>query len=94
VRILTILEAAELLHIHRDTAYRYVREGKSPAVKVGRNWRVLQEVLEEWLRERSGRTVEGRPETKPRKMEEPEIREALTADAHFEHAGLGFERVP
>jgi len=27
-------------------------------------------------------------------MEELRIREALTADAHFEHVGLGFTRVP
>lgn len=85
MKILTILEVAELLQIHRDTAYRYVREGKIPAVKVGRSWRVLQEVLEEWLLERSGWAVEVRPKAKPQKKAKNPLIEGL---GMFEHGGL------
>ncbi|MBI3989793.1 MAG: helix-turn-helix domain-containing protein [candidate division NC10 bacterium] len=85
MKILTILEVAELLQIHRDTAYRYVRAGKLPAVKVGRSWRVLQEVLEEWLRERSGRGAESRPKAKPQKKAKNPLIAGL---GMFEHGGL------
>ncbi|MFN3476403.1 MAG: helix-turn-helix domain-containing protein [Candidatus Methylomirabilales bacterium] len=85
MKILTILEVAKLLQIHRDTAYRYMREGKIPAVKVGRTWRVLQEVLEEWLRERSGRAVEGWPKAKSQKKTKNPLIEGL---GMFEHGGL------
>jgi len=85
MKVLTILEVAKLLQIHRDTAYRYVREGKIPAVKVGRSWRVLQEVLEEWLRERSGQAVEARPKAKPQKKAKNPLIAGLGT---FEHGGL------
>ena len=40
--VLTLNEAAELLGVHYMTAYRYVRLGLLPAVKVGGTWQVTQ----------------------------------------------------
>lgn len=85
MEILTILEVAKLLQIHRDTAYRYVREGKIPAVKIGRSWRVLQEALEAWLRERSDRTGEVRSKMRPQKKVKNPLIEGL---GMFEHGSL------
>ncbi len=44
--VLTLNEAAELLGVHYMTAYRYVRLGLLPAVKVGGTWQVAQADLE------------------------------------------------
>ncbi len=55
MKMLTIEEAAKFLRIDVQTAYRYAREAKIPAIRVGRNWRVLQETLEAWLREKAGK---------------------------------------
>ena len=85
MRILTIPEVAELLQIHPDTAYRYVRERKIPAVRVGRNWRVLEEDIERWLRERSGKAGGAWPEAMRRKKGKNPLIEGL---GMFEHGGL------
>lgn len=55
MKMLTIEEAAKFLRIDVQTAYRYAREAKIPAIRVGRNWRVLQETLEAWLKEKAGK---------------------------------------
>lgn len=44
-RMLTIEEAAAVLHIHKNTAYRMVWQGKLPAVKVFSTWRIPEEAL-------------------------------------------------
>ena len=49
--LMTIEEVAEYLRFHPSTVYRLVRQGVLPAVKVGKQWRVNREALEEWLRE-------------------------------------------
>ncbi|MBI5376330.1 MAG: helix-turn-helix domain-containing protein [Candidatus Schekmanbacteria bacterium] len=57
MKILTIPEVAKLLQINMHTAYRYAKEGKIPAVRIGGSWRVREEILEQWLKERSGNTT-------------------------------------
>ena len=46
---LTVAEAAELLRIAERTAYKLVREGRLPAVKVGNQWRIERSALEAWI---------------------------------------------
>lgn len=41
-----LLDVAELLDVHYMTVYRYVRQGKLPATKVGRSWFVKSSDLE------------------------------------------------
>lgn len=41
-----LLDVAELLDVHYMTVYRYVRQGKLPATKVGRSWFVKPSDLE------------------------------------------------
>lgn len=36
----TVEQISELLHIHPKTIQRYIREGKLPASKIGKGWRV------------------------------------------------------
>lgn len=52
-RIMTLEQAAEFLQIDADTLRVLVRQGKVPGAKVGRQWRLEEGLLREWLRERS-----------------------------------------
>jgi excisionase family DNA binding protein len=49
--LLTLEEAAALLRVSPNTVYKMCREGKIPAAKVGRQWRILETELANWLRE-------------------------------------------
>lgn len=49
LKVYTLEEIAELLHITRRTLYSYVKEGKLKGVKVGKYWRVTEKNLEEFL---------------------------------------------
>ena len=57
MKILTIQEASSMLKINQHTTYRYAKEGTIPAIRVGRNWRFLEEVLEEWLTRKAGKDL-------------------------------------
>ncbi len=46
----TLAEIAEQLQITRRTLYSWVKEGKLPAVKLGRQWRVSEEALADFLK--------------------------------------------
>jgi len=43
--LLTPLQVAERLCVHRDTVYEMLRRGQIPAIKVGKQWRVAEEDL-------------------------------------------------
>lgn len=47
---LTIDEVADLLHLHRDTVRRMLREGRLPGTKVGRAWRIARQALDAYVR--------------------------------------------
>jgi excisionase family DNA binding protein len=52
-RVLTLQQAADFLQIDVNTLRVLVRHGKVPGAKVGRQWRLEEGLLREWLRERS-----------------------------------------
>jgi excisionase family DNA binding protein len=47
--IMTVAQVAEYLQISEMTTYKLVQEGKIPAFKVGRHWRVKKEDLSEFI---------------------------------------------
>lgn len=49
LKVYTIDEIAELLHITRRTLYAYLKTGKLKAIKVGKYWRVTEENLKDFL---------------------------------------------
>jgi excisionase family DNA binding protein len=51
--IMTIAEVAAYLGLHELTVRRLAREGAIPALKLGRQWRVKRDLLEEWIEKRS-----------------------------------------
>lgn len=49
IKIYTLEEIGEILHITRRTLYSYVKSGKLKAVKIGKCWRVSENHLKEFL---------------------------------------------
>ena len=48
-KLMTMAEASELLSLSRTTIWRYVSEGKIPAVKFGRSVRIPRDGIEEYV---------------------------------------------
>jgi len=48
-RLLTIEEVSKILRLDASSVRRLCREGKLPALRVGRGWRFRQGRLWEWL---------------------------------------------
>ena len=51
--LMGVREAARLLGIGRDSAYALIREGRLPAVRIGRRILVPRAALERWVEESS-----------------------------------------
>lgn len=49
LKVYTIDEVVDLLHVTKRSIYSYIKNGKLKAVKVGKYWRVTQENLEGFL---------------------------------------------
>jgi len=52
-QLMTIKEVADFLRISTISAYSWVRDGKLPAIRIGKEWRVRSRDLDEWLEVRS-----------------------------------------
>ena len=53
--VLTVKEAAEQLRTSRQQVRKMLQSGELPAVKVGREWRILRESIHLFLHKGSGR---------------------------------------
>ncbi len=65
MKLLTTKEAAERLHLHRKTVETYFRTGYIKALKVGKNWRVPEEELESFVKQKLGATQLSPKEREP-----------------------------
>lgn len=48
-KMLTVEDAAAALHLTAQTVWRYVREGKIPASKIGRRYLIPEDAIEAML---------------------------------------------
>jgi excisionase family DNA binding protein len=48
-RLLTVAEVATVIRVSRMTVYRLIRRGQLKAIRVGRNYRVREDDLGEYL---------------------------------------------
>ncbi len=48
-RLLTVPEVATVMRVSRMTVYRLIRRGQLKAIRVGRNYRVREQDLNEYL---------------------------------------------
>ena len=51
--LLTVSEVAAAMRVSNMTVYRLIKGGELPAVRVGKNYRIREDDLERFLRERS-----------------------------------------
>ncbi|MDQ1725395.1 MAG: hypothetical protein QOG52_2423 [Frankiaceae bacterium] len=51
VRFLTVAEVAAVMRVSKMTVYRLVHSGELPAVRVGRSFRVLDQAVQDYLRD-------------------------------------------
>ncbi len=51
-QLLTLPEAAQLLHVSIRTVHRMIHKNDLPAFKVGGQWRLRQSQLEQWIQRR------------------------------------------
>lgn len=64
--VLTVAQVAEYLQLNRLTVYRYIREGRIPAFRLGKLYRVLQSDVDRFLEsQRVRRGGEVRPTVPP-----------------------------
>lgn len=47
--LLTVAQVAEYLQLNRMTVYKYIREGRIPASRIGKSYRVRRQDLEAFL---------------------------------------------
>ena len=59
--LLEAAEVADYLGVGQVTIYRWCRERRLPCIKIGKNWRIRREALDDFLRqgEEQNRTLEG-----------------------------------
>jgi len=48
-KLYNALEVAQILKLNKDTILRFIREGKIKAVKVGREYRIREAILKDFL---------------------------------------------
>ncbi|MDO8602558.1 MAG: helix-turn-helix domain-containing protein [Candidatus Omnitrophota bacterium] len=50
-QVMTVKEIAEYLGVHPMTIYKYVKDGKIPAFKIGTSWRIRRDSIKKWMDE-------------------------------------------
>ena len=60
--IMTVEQVAKYLSFHPLTVRRLARDGEIPALKIGSQWRVRKELLDQWIVEQSEMNVAGASE--------------------------------
>ncbi|NUO19030.1 helix-turn-helix domain-containing protein [bacterium] len=60
----TTAEAAKLLKVSRSTVRVLAREGRLPAIRVGKQWRIPYEAPELWLYRQKQATIRGKASSK------------------------------
>ena len=56
IKLLTLSQAANILKVSKRTLLRMIQNGNFPAFQVGKQWRVLESRLENWV-EQNGSVV-------------------------------------
>jgi excisionase family DNA binding protein len=51
IQFLTVSELSDYLHVTKTTIYRMLREGKLPGFRIGSDWRLNVDAIEQWQRD-------------------------------------------
>jgi len=49
IKVYTVKKIKEILHVTPRTIYNYITQGQLKAVKLGREWRVTEDALKDFL---------------------------------------------
>lgn len=49
IKVYTVKKIKEILHVSQRTIYNYITQGQLKAVKLGREWRVTEDALKDFL---------------------------------------------
>ncbi len=49
-RVLTVHDIAVYLRLSEAKVYKLAKEGRLPALRVGRSWRFRKDLVDEWMR--------------------------------------------
>jgi excisionase family DNA binding protein len=52
-RLLTVAEVAAIMRVSNMTVYRLIKNGDLPALRVGKNYRIRESDVDDYLSERS-----------------------------------------
>jgi len=52
-RLMTIREIADYLRLSKVTVYKMTRQGKIPALKIGKQWRYNKSEIDSWVKQKS-----------------------------------------
>lgn len=60
-KVMTLRDVADYLGVHSSTVYKYAREGRIPAFKIGSDWRFSKKHIDKWIDEKmsSGESEKG-----------------------------------
>ncbi|NQT75774.1 MAG: helix-turn-helix domain-containing protein [Candidatus Omnitrophica bacterium] len=53
--VMTVKDVADYLDVHPMTIYKYVKDGRIPAFKVGDSWRIRRDSIDKWIRDSENR---------------------------------------
>jgi|GEM_PF-650399 excisionase family DNA binding protein len=72
-KLLTVREVADTLRVHQRTAYRLITRGDIPAIKIGTQWRVLEQALLEFIASgwKEAAAERSKPRSGPRQLPLP-----------------------
>lgn len=76
-RLLTVQDVAEYLQLKSFTIYRWIKDGKIPAIKIGGVWRFRPQDIREWI----GSHTQGEDGSEPAPPEEDD--EEITLEGSF-----------
>lgn len=93
-KALTVTELADYLGLAKDTIYRKARADEIPGVRIGRNWRFLQDVIDEWLRGEAGSGGKGAKDKKAKKLPISELRRRGRLVRRIVETRKTFEKLP
>jgi len=52
-KLMTIKEVADYLRLSKVTVYKMTRQGKIPALKIGKQWRYNKSEIDTWVKQKS-----------------------------------------
>ena len=59
-QVMTVKDVASYLDVHPMTIYKYVKDGRIPAFKIGNSWRIRKDSMQKWIKQNENRNGGGK----------------------------------